>query len=152
MVGQRRSRNFSRLVLVGIAHYPSHAGQSSQFFRRALRVAAGHQNPAIRIHPLQSSDRGTCIFIRPLGHGAGVQHNNFGIANRTGSLQSALQKLPIQRGAIRLCSTAAKILYVEASHAPILNEWMLRKATCMLLQGINPASMLALNGAVEAAP
>jgi hypothetical protein len=34
--------------------------------------------------------------------------------------------LPLQRRPIRLGGAAAKILYVEASHAPILNEWMLR--------------------------
>jgi hypothetical protein len=34
--------------------------------------------------------------------------------------------LPFQCRPICLRSAAAKILYVEASHAPILNEWMLR--------------------------
>ena len=109
-----------------IAHDPGHARQRRQFFRRALRVAAGHQNAAIRIHPLQPAYRRARILIRALGYGAGIQHNNFRVANRPGALQSAFQKLPLQRRPIRLRSAAAKIFYVEASHAPILNEWMPR--------------------------
>ena len=113
-------------MLVRITHDPGHARQRCQFFRRALRVAAGHQNAAIRIHPLQPAYRRSCIFIRALGYRAGIQHHNFGVASRPGALQSALQKLPLQRRPVRLGSAAAKILYVEASHAPILTEWMLR--------------------------
>ena len=123
---KRRSRDLRRLVLVRITHHPSHARQRCQFFRRPLRIAAGHQNAAIRIHPLQPPYRCARIFVRALGHRAGIQHHNFGVASRPGALQSALQKLPLQRRPIRLGSAAAKILYVEASHAPILNEWMLR--------------------------
>jgi len=109
-----------------ITHDPRHTRQRCQLFRRPLRVAAGHQNAAIWIHPLQSPYGRARIFIRALGHRAGVQHNNFGVASRPGTLQSALQKLPFQCRPIRLRSAAAKILYVEASHTPILNEWMLR--------------------------
>jgi hypothetical protein len=31
--------------------------------------------------------------------------------------------LPLQSSSIGLRSTAAKILYVEASHVPIVNDW-----------------------------
>jgi hypothetical protein len=113
-------------MLVRITHDPRHAWQRGQFFRRALRVAASHQNAAIRIHTLQSPYRSARIFIRALGHRAGIQHNNFRVPSRPGALQSALQKLPFQRRPIPLRCAATKILYVEASHAPILNEWKLR--------------------------
>ena len=124
--GKRRSRNLRRLVLVRITHDPGHTRQRCQLFRRALRVAASHQNAAIRIHPLQPPYRCARILIRALGHRAGIQHDNFGVPSRPGALQSALQKLPFQRRPIRLRGAAAKIFYVEAGHAPILNEWMLR--------------------------
>jgi len=121
-----RSRNFCRLVLVRIPHDPTHAGQCRQFFGRALRVAAGYKNAAIRIHPLQPPDGCPRIFICAVGHGAGIQHDNFGVASGGGALQSALKKLPLECGTIRLRSAAAKIFYVEARHTPILNEWTLR--------------------------
>jgi len=111
---------------VRITHHPRHTRQRGQFFWRPLRVAAGHQYAAIRIHPLQPPYRGARVLIRALGHGASVQHDNFGVASRARALQSALQELALQRCPICLRSAAAKIFYVEASHAPILNEWMLR--------------------------
>ena len=110
-------------MFVRITNHPRDARQRRQFFRRPLRVAAGHQNLAIRIHPLQPPYGGTRIFVRALGHGAGIQHHNFGVAGRPGALQSAIQKLPLQGSPIRLCRAAAKILYVETSHTSILNEW-----------------------------
>jgi len=115
---------FRRLVLVRITHYPRHTRQRCQFLRRPLRVAACHQNAAIGIHSPQSPYRCARIFIRARGHRAGVQHHNFGVASHPGALQSTLQKLPLQRGPIRLRSAAAKILYVEARHVPIVNDWM----------------------------
>ena len=123
---KRGSRNLRRLVLVRITHDPGHTGQRRQLLRRALRVATRYQNAAIRIHPLQPAYRCAGVLIGGLGHGAGIEHNNFGVACRRGALQSTLQKLPFQCGPIRLRRATAKILYVEASHAPILNEWMLR--------------------------
>lgn len=113
-------------MLVRIAHDPGHAGQRRQFLWCALRVATGHQYAAIRIDPLQPPYGRTSILVRARGDRAGVEHNNFGLARRRGSLQPALQKLPLQGCPIGLRSPAAKILYVEAIHAPILNEWMLR--------------------------
>jgi hypothetical protein len=61
---------------------------------------------------MQSPYRCARILIRALGHRAGIQHNNFGVASRSGALQSAPQKLPFQRRPIRLGSAAAKIFYV----------------------------------------
>jgi hypothetical protein len=112
-------------VLVRIADDPGYTGQRRHFFRRPLRIAAGYQNAAIRIHPPQSPYRCARIFVCVFGHGAGIEDNNFGVARRTGALESALLKLPFQPGSVGLGSAAAKIFYVEASHAPILNEWTL---------------------------
>ena len=111
-------------MLVRIAHHPRYTRQRCQLVRRPLSIAARHQNAAIRIHPLQSPYRCARILIRALGYRAGIQHHNFRVASRLGALQPAFQKLPLQRGPIGLRSTAAKILYVEASHVPIVNDWM----------------------------
>ncbi len=111
-------------MLVRIPHDPSHARQSRQLLRGSLRVATRHQNAAIRVHPLQPPYGRTSILVRALGYSAGVEHNNFRVARRSSSLQPALQKLPLQCRPVRLCGSAAKILYVEAMHPPILNEGM----------------------------
>ena len=109
-------------MLVRITHDPGHARQRRQFLRRPLRVAACDQNAAIRIYPLQSPYRCARIFVRAPGDRAGIQHNDFGVAGRVGAFQSTFQKLPFQCRPVRLCSAAAKVFDVEASHAPILNE------------------------------
>ena len=111
---------------MGISHHQRYAVERSQLLRRPLRVASGHQNAALRIHPLQPAYRCARVFIRALGHRAGIQHDNFSVASRPGALKSALQKLPFECRPIRLRGAAAKILYVEASHVPILNERKLR--------------------------
>jgi hypothetical protein len=121
----RRGRDLGGLVLMRISDDPRHSGQRCQLLWRALRVAAGHQDAAIRIRALHAPYRGARIFVGALGDGAGVQHDNFCIARRRRALESPIQKLTLQCRAICLSSAAAKILYVEARHAPILNEWML---------------------------
>jgi len=110
-------------MLVGIPYNPGHTRQRCQFFGRPLGVATGHQNAAIGIQTLQAAYGCAGIFVRSLGHGAGIQDHDFGVENRPSSLQSALQKLPFQRRPIRLRSSAAEILYVEARHVLILTEW-----------------------------
>ena len=71
---------------------------------------------------MQSSYRCARIFVSAIGHSTCIQDNNFGIVGGDSALQSPFQKLLFHGGAIGLCSAAAKIFYVEASHAPILNE------------------------------
>src|ERR1700677_598983 len=107
-------------------HDPRHARKRCYFFRRPLSIAARHENAAIWIHSLQSPNRRACVFIRALGHRAGVYNNNLPVKSRPGGLLSLPQKLPFQRSSVGLRSAAAKILYVEASHASILTEWTLR--------------------------
>jgi hypothetical protein len=119
---RRRSRDLRYLVLVRIAHDPSHSGQGCQLFGRALRVAASHNNFAIRIDALQSPDRCARIFICARRNRASIQHYNFRVAGRPGTVQSALQKLSLERSTVGLGCTTAKIFYVEARHPPILNE------------------------------
>ncbi len=113
-------------MLVRVTYNPGHSRQRSQFFWRALGVAAGYQDAAIRIHSLQSPNRSAGVFVSALGHGTGVQDNDFGVPGRSGAFQSAIEKLPLQRCAIGLGRAATKIFYVEAGHAPILNERLAR--------------------------
>jgi CheY-like chemotaxis protein len=107
---------------VGITHYPTHPRDRGQFFRRSLRVATSDENAAPGIFPAHATDRGPCVLVRALRDGAGIEDDHFGIARRGSAFHSALQELALERGAVSLGGAAAKILYVEAGHAPILTE------------------------------
>jgi hypothetical protein len=109
-------------MFMGITYNPSYSRQHGEFLGGALRVTSGHQYAAIRIHPLQSAYRCSRVFVRVCSHGTGIQYDNSGVDGRRGALQPSIEKLPFQRGAVRLCGAAAKILYVEARHTPILNQ------------------------------
>jgi CheY-like chemotaxis protein len=113
-------------MLVRIPYDPGHARQCRQLFGRALRIAARNKYPAIGIYTLQSPYRCACILIRAFRNCASVQYDNFSVASRPGAIHSPLQKLPLQRRPVGLGSATAKILYVEAGHASILNERCLR--------------------------
>jgi len=110
-------------MLVGIAHYPTHPGDRGQFFRRPLRVATSNENAAAGVFPAHATDRGPCVLVRAFRDSAGIEDNHFGVAHCGSSLQPALQELVLERGAVGLGGAAAKILYVEAGHAPILTEY-----------------------------
>jgi hypothetical protein len=109
-------------MFMGITYNPSYSWQHGKFLGSALRVTSGHQYAAIRIHPLQPAYRCSRVFVRVCSHGTGIQYDNSGVDGRRGALQSSIEELPFQRRAIRLCGAAAKILYVEADHTPILNQ------------------------------
>lgn len=103
-------------MLVRIPYDPRDTRQCRQLFRRPLRVTSGHENPAAGILALHPADRRPRIFIRTLGHRAGIENDNLGIPGTLCTVEAALGKLAFQRRAIRLCRAATKIFYVEACH------------------------------------
>jgi len=109
-------------MFVRIAYDPGHTGERRQLFGRALRVATSYEDFAIRIDALQSAYRCPRVFICGRCNCASIQHYNFSVASCFGAIESAREKLALQRSPVRLGSATAKIFYVEARHAPILNE------------------------------
>jgi hypothetical protein len=109
-------------MLVRVAHHPTHAGQSRQFLRRALRVAAGHQDAALGILAMNAPDGGAHVPVRRFGHRAGVQHHHAGVVSGIGALQPPLEHLALQRGAIRLRGPAPEVLQIESPHALIIGR------------------------------
>jgi hypothetical protein len=108
-------------MLVRITDDLTHAGQSCQFFRSALSVASGDNDPAARIFPMDAPDGRPRVLVGRSGHSAGIQNDNSCHRRRARSFQSQLSELTFDSGSVGLGSPAAKVLYVEAFHAPNTN-------------------------------
>ncbi len=107
-------------MLMGISDDAAYAGQGGDFFRRALRVAAGHHNTGVRIFAMNTADGGASVLVGSGGHSTGIEDHESGFRGLAGSLQPALPQLALYGGAVRLGSAAAEICHVESCHVSIL--------------------------------
>jgi len=114
------ANQFRDLVLVGIAHDPANSRQGSNFFRRALGVAAGHQDLAAGVGAMNAADGGASILVGGRGDGAGVQHHYLRLARLLGPFQPLSTQLLLQGSPVRLGGAAAKVLHVETGHGAII--------------------------------
>lgn len=89
-----------------------HAGQSGDFFRGALRVAAGDHDPCVGIFAMNAADGGAGVLISGSGYGAGVENNESGFRGLVGPLQAAFAELAFDGGAVGLGGSAAEIRHV----------------------------------------
>jgi CheY-like chemotaxis protein len=119
-LNQVNCRDFCQLVLVRVADDLRHTGQGGEFFRRALRVAAGHDDAGLRILPVYPADGGAGILIGRGRDRAGVQHDNFGFPQFGGAIESPLLELPLNGSAVGLGRATTKILYVKTCHDTIV--------------------------------
>ena len=62
------------------------------------------------------------VLVRRRRDRAGIQHYDLGMLRRVSRQQPAFAELAFHRGAVGLGGPAAKILYVEAGHAPMVTE------------------------------
>ena len=116
----RRSRGLDQSVgndrpdpcLVRITDDPLDAGETSEFRRVALSVAARYKNLALRIFSIRVADRLPGIPVRFRRDGTGVDDDEIG-RTRCGFQTSALQ-VSRDGGAIRLRSAAAEASHGEA--------------------------------------
>ena len=74
VVGGRR-HDLRDLRLVRVAHHPLHPGHRRQFLRSALRVAARHQDPRLRILAMHPPDGLPHVVIRRRSDRTGIQHH-----------------------------------------------------------------------------
>ncbi len=63
---------------MAVADDGENAGESSNFIRRALRIAACDNDACLRIGALDAANVGAGIAIGFRGDGAGVHHNHVG--------------------------------------------------------------------------
>ena len=110
--------DFCQLMFVRVADDLAHAGQSRDFFRRALRVTAGDHDPGFGVLAVNAADGGACVLVGRGGHGAGVEDYESGLRRFVGALQAALPQLAFDGSAVRLGGAAAEIHYVEIATFP----------------------------------
>jgi len=106
-------------MLVGIPNHPGDPAQLGDFGWRTLRVAAGYQNPAARVCPVDVADQLPNLGIRPRGHSAGVQYRHFARGGITCLVKPGFEQLLLDGSAVRLARTASEIEDLERSHGRI---------------------------------
>ena len=107
-------------MLMRITDDLTHAGQSCQFFRSALRIASGDDDPAAGILPMDTANSRPHVLVCGGGHGAGIKDDDSCLRRPTSPVQSQFLELPFDRGPVGLRSPAAEVLHVEAFH--VLNS------------------------------
>ncbi len=71
--------NRSDLIFVAVADDGINSGQRGDFFRRALRIAAGHHDAGPGVGPPHPANVGACIAVGFRGYRAGVHHHHIGL-------------------------------------------------------------------------
>ena len=118
-VGRERHQ-VGDLRLVRVADHPLHARHRRQFFRRALRIAAGHQDARRRILAMHAADGLPHVVIRRRGDGAGVQNDEIGRGAVFGRVEPLGREERLERGAIGLRRAASEILNEVLLHLSII--------------------------------
>ncbi len=108
------------LVLVRVSDDEAHARQRRQFFRSALRIAAGDQNSRLGIFAVNAANGGTRVLIGGGGHRACVQDNHFGLDGSAGALHAAVEQLALDGRAIGLGRAASEVLHMISGHSVII--------------------------------
>jgi hypothetical protein len=98
-------------ILMRVPDDPSHAGESGDFFRRALCVAACDDDARIGLRAMDATDGLAKLVVGGRGDGAGVQYNEIGIGYFVRCMESARGKAGFERGSIGLGSAASKRFY-----------------------------------------
>src|SRR5208282_4102419 len=99
-----------------IADDPLDACEARQLFRRALSVASGDKDACGLIPGMDVANGIARLSVGRGSDGAGVEHDDFGIAMHGNTDQSAIEHLPLDRGRIRVGNAATKIFDGESGH------------------------------------
>ena len=115
-VGKRRSDEVGDLRLVRVADYERDAGESGDFFRGALGVAAGDDDFCIWIGGMEFADSVAGLRVGGSGNGAAVDNDEIG--GRGGMRQgtAAVEQLAFDRGPIGLGGAASELFDVKGGH------------------------------------
>lgn len=104
-------------MFVGIPDHLAHAGKGGNLLRCALRIAAGHDDLAVRILMTNPAYCGAGILIGSRGHRTGVENHNLCLRGSLGRLQPTIAELTFQSRPICLGGSTTEVLYVECRHA-----------------------------------
>jgi len=105
---------------VGVADHRSYAGKRGDFFWGTLRITAGDNDLSFGIFSVNATDRSPGVLVGGGGYGACVKYHDAGGIRLGGAIQSALLKLALYGGAVRLGRAAAEIFDVKSCHVCIL--------------------------------
>jgi hypothetical protein len=87
---------------VAVADDGGHSGHCGQFIRGALSIAAGDDNPGLRIEAMRAADKGACGAVGFGGYAAGIHDHYIGGGGRsldeTGGAQTATDRFAIGAG------------------------------------------------------
>ena len=106
--GQRR-----QLMLVGVSDDLGDSGKRGNFRRRALRIAAGHDDLGLGIIAVNAADGSTGILIGGGCDGAGIQDDKFSFHSSRGTGKATLLELMLNGSAVGLGGAAAEIFNVK---------------------------------------
>ena len=112
--------NFCQLMFMRVADDLRDAGQGGKFFGRPLGVATGHHDLCPGIFAVDPANGGAGVLIGGGGDRAGVQDDDFGVAQPASTLQSQILELAFDGRAVGLGRPAPKILYVKTCHHTIV--------------------------------
>ena len=96
------------------------SGQSGDFLRRALGVAAGDQDACGWIFPMDSAQKGAGSAVRLRGHAAGVGNDHIGPVWTGSRAQAALAQLGAYDFAVGPAGPASEVLNVVFCHVASL--------------------------------
>ena len=101
---------------VGVADDIGNAGESGNFFGRALSIAARDKNASGGIGSVDFADGVASLSVSGGGDGAGVQNDDVG-CGRIGSENAALfAELPLNGRAVGLSGAASELLDKKGAH------------------------------------
>jgi len=103
-------------MLMGISDNPVHTRHLGNFLRCTLGVAAGYQNAAVWVFPMDMTDRSASVLVGSSGDSAGIQDNHVSGVLSRGGLQTPATQLLFNGSAIRLSSPTTEVLDIVSSH------------------------------------
>ena len=96
-------------VLMGIPHYPHHAGERRDFLRRSLGVAACDQYFARRVGSMDAPDDLPDFRVGAGGNRAGVQDGDLALLDALGFLEARSEQPCPKSRPVRLACPATEI-------------------------------------------
>ena len=121
-------------MFVRVADYQADAGESCDFFRGALGVAAGDYDLCVGILATYAADGGASVLIGACGDRAGVHYHYRGLRGCRGAGDALRFELAFQSGAVGLSGAAAEVLDVVPGHLVMLAQVRVGSGKSLLLE------------------
>jgi len=113
---------------MGVAHDHIYARHGCEFFRGALRVAAGDYDSCSGILPADPADCGAGVLISACRDRAGIQDYDGRLCRSRSAREPLVLELTFDGGAVGLCGAASEVFNVVSGHIFILAQVSLRRS------------------------